>query len=112
MDKKWACCYNQDVFMADMTTTQCGESMNNLLKYYMDSTTSLSTFLEAFTSTLEACDEAEEFLKFKEENYALPSRTGGPFELQAYSLFTWYAFKKFQDQLVLSQSYRCSEISR
>jgi hypothetical protein len=111
-DKKWACCYNQDVFMADMTTTQRGESMNNLLKYYMDSTTSLSTFLEAFTSALEARDEAEEFLKFKEENYALPSRTGGPFELQAYSLFTWYAFKKFQDQLVLSQSYRCSEISR
>src|SRR5436190_2027840 len=44
MDKiltRWAPCYNRHLFMADMTTTQRGESMNSLMKGYMDATTSL-----------------------------------------------------------------------
>src|SRR3989440_65888 len=46
--KYWAPCYNRKIFMADMTTTRRGESMNNLMKGYMDATTSLTTFLKAF----------------------------------------------------------------
>jgi len=51
--EKWAGCYNKGVFMADMTTTQRGESMNNLMKGYMDASTFLSSFLSAFISALE-----------------------------------------------------------
>jgi hypothetical protein len=39
--------------MADMTTTQSGESMNSLMKEYMDATTLLTNFLKAFESVLE-----------------------------------------------------------
>ncbi len=56
MDKnleRWAPCYNQQIFMADMTTTQREESMNNLMKGYMDAITSLIAFLKAFESALE-----------------------------------------------------------
>ena len=56
MDKnltRWALCYNRQLFMADMTTTQRGESMNSLMKGYMDITTSLIAFLKAFKSALE-----------------------------------------------------------
>ncbi|CAG8592951.1 13552_t:CDS:2, partial [Racocetra fulgida] len=30
--EKWAACFNNDIFMADMTTTQRGESINNMMK--------------------------------------------------------------------------------
>jgi hypothetical protein len=109
---QWAPCYSCDVFMADMATSQRGESMNSLLKYYMDATTSLSTFLEAFASALEVRAEAEEYAKYREEHFALRFRTESPMEQQAYALFTWFAFRKFQEQLVRSQSYGCSETSR
>ena len=39
--------------MADMTTTQRRESINNLMKEYMDMSTSLTSFLSAFMSALE-----------------------------------------------------------
>src|ERR1044071_945449 len=56
MDKnltRWAPCYNRKLFMADMTTTGRGESMNSLMKGYMDATVSLTKFLKAFESALE-----------------------------------------------------------
>ena len=56
MDKnleRWALCYNRQIFIADITTTQRGESMNNLMKGYMDAITSLIAFLKAFESALE-----------------------------------------------------------
>ena len=34
--KQWASCYNQQIFITDMTTIQRGESMNNLIKEYID----------------------------------------------------------------------------
>ena len=46
--EKWAACYNRNVFMADMHTTQCGESMNHMMKGYLDASTSLMTFIRAF----------------------------------------------------------------
>ncbi|CAG8768111.1 11599_t:CDS:2, partial [Rhizophagus irregularis] len=56
MDKikeKWAPCFIRDTFLADMTSTQRGESMNNLMKGYMDASHSLLDFLKAFESALE-----------------------------------------------------------
>ncbi|CAG8652752.1 36988_t:CDS:1, partial [Racocetra persica] len=40
--EKWAACFNNDTFIADMTTTQRGESMNNMMKGYLDANTSLT----------------------------------------------------------------------
>ncbi|CAG8714989.1 13946_t:CDS:2 [Funneliformis caledonium] len=56
MDKvkeKWAPCFNRDIFLADMTSTQRGESMNSFMKNYMNATNSLLDFLKAFESALE-----------------------------------------------------------
>jgi len=47
--------------MADMTTTQRDESMNNLMKGYLDASTSLTTFITAFESALDAQNENTEF---------------------------------------------------
>ncbi|CAG8723336.1 15183_t:CDS:10 [Gigaspora margarita] len=51
--EKWAACYNCDTFMADMTTTQHGESINNMMKGYLDANTSLTAFISAFQSALD-----------------------------------------------------------
>ena len=54
--EKWAECFNCDTFMADMTTIQCGESINNMIKgyCYLDVSTSLMKFINAFQSALKA----------------------------------------------------------
>ncbi len=59
--EKWAACFNHNTFIADMTTTQCGKSMNNLMKGYLDASTSLITFITAFELALDAQNENTEF---------------------------------------------------
>ncbi len=49
----WAPYYNKQIFMADMSTIQRDESMNSLMKDYIDVTISLMNFLKAFESILE-----------------------------------------------------------
>ena len=110
--KRWAPCYNRHFFMADMTTTQRGESMNSLMKGYMDSTTSLVNFLKAFESALEQRKDDAEFLKFREDNNNISLLTTSPYEIQASKLLTKYALTKTQKQLSQSMSYKSEKIPR
>jgi hypothetical protein len=82
--------------MADMTTTQRGESMNSLMKGYMDATTSLTNFLKAFESALEQRKDDREFAKFYENNKVISLLMANLHEKQASELLTRYAFKKTQ----------------
>ena len=108
--EKWAACFNQDVFMADMITTQRGESMNNLMKGYLDASTSLTEFIYAFESVLDTRKENFEFSEYKQKNYNVIYKTNSPFEKQAASLLTRYSLKKTQEQIIESFSYICEEI--
>ena len=109
--EKWASCYNKKIFMADMTTTQRGESMNNLIKSYMDASTSLSAFLIAFKSALEIRKESTEFAKYREIGFNYCS-TKSPYEKQASELLTKYALTKTQKQLSQCMSYKSEKINR
>ena len=109
---RWAPCYNRQLFMADMTTTQRGESMNSLMKGYMDATTSLTVFLKAFESALEQRKEDAEFTKFCEDNKTISLCTTSPYEKQASELLTKYALVKTQKQLLQCMSYKCEKIIR
>jgi hypothetical protein len=114
MDKnltRWAPCYNRHLFMADMSTTQRGESMNSLMKGYMDATTSLTNFLKAFESALEQRKEDIEFAKFCEDNKTVSLITASPYENQASELLTKYAFIKTQKQLSQSMSYKSEKVN-
>ncbi|CAB4437481.1 unnamed protein product [Rhizophagus irregularis] len=114
MDKnlrRWAPCCNRQLFMADMTTTQRGESMNSLMKGYMDATTSLTNFLKAFESALEQRKDDREFAKFYEDNKVISLLTANPHEKQASELLTKYAFKKTQQQLSQCMSYKSEKIN-
>ena len=107
---KWAACLNQDIFMADMTMTQRAELMNNLMKRYLDASTSLTEFISAFESVLNTRKENSEFLGYKQKNYNVIYKTSSPYEKQAASLLTNYSLKKTQDQIIESYSYKCEEM--
>ena len=96
--------------MADMTTIQCEESMNNLIKGYMNTSTSLLSFLSAFMSALETRKDSVEFFKYKEISCDIILKTLSFYEKQSSFLFTQYAFKKIQNQLLDLLSYKCEEI--
>jgi zinc finger SWIM domain-containing protein 3 len=115
MDKnlaRWAPCYNRKLFMADMSTTGRGESMNSLMKGYMDSTVSLTKFLKAFESALDQRKENKEFAKFCEDNKAIALLTASPYERQASELLTQYALTKTRKQLLQCMSYKSEETIR
>ena len=113
MDKvkeKWAPCYNRDTFLADMTSTQCGESMNNLMKCYMNSTNSLLDFLKAFEFAMEQCDVDLQLIKYRQDQFNVILKTMSPLEYQAAELLTNYALKLIQEQLLQASSYSCAEL--
>ena len=110
--EKWAACYNHDTFMADMTTTQRGESMNNMMKGYLDASTSLMKFITAFQSALDAQNEKTEFRVYQQNNFNIIYKTTSPLEYQAASILTTYSLKKTQEQLMQSFMYKCEEISK
>ena len=110
--EKWAACYNHNTFMADMTTTQRGESMNNMMKGYLDASTSLMKFIAAFQSALDAQNKKTEFRVYQQNNFNILYKTTSPFEHQAASILTTYSLKKTQEQLMQSFMYKCEEIPK
>ena len=112
MDKikeKWAPCYNRDIFLADMTSTQRGESMNNLMKCYMNATHSLLDFLKAFETALEQRENDFQLAKYKQIHDNVTFKTLSPLEYQASEILTNYALKLIQEQLLQSTNYLCIE---
>ncbi|CAG8778418.1 3059_t:CDS:2, partial [Gigaspora margarita] len=104
---KWAACYNHNIFMADMTTTQRGESMNHLMKGYMDATTSLLAFIQAFETALDSCKEYIELEIYRQDNNNITFQTTSLYEKQAAHFLTKYALRKTQEQLIQSFNYKC-----
>ncbi|CAG8679532.1 30193_t:CDS:2, partial [Gigaspora margarita] len=67
--EKWAACFNCDTFMADIMTIQCEESMNNMMKGYLDANTSLTIFITAFQLALNTQSEKTEFRIYQQNNF-------------------------------------------
>ena len=92
--------------MADMTTIQRDESMNNMMKGYLDVSISLMKFITAFQSALNAQNEKTEFCIYQQNNFNILYKTTSPFEHQAASILTIYSLKKTQEQLMQSFMYK------
>ncbi|CAG8689726.1 21409_t:CDS:2, partial [Cetraspora pellucida] len=85
--ERWASAYLKDYFFADMLSTQRGESMNSLLKSFVDCKTRLTEFLAAFEHALYFCEEAEHISAYKELVYPIPSDFPNPIENQAANAY-------------------------
>ncbi|XP_031480492.1 protein FAR1-RELATED SEQUENCE 5-like isoform X1 [Nymphaea colorata] len=64
--EKWALAYGRDTFCADMNATELNESINNLLKRYLNSKLDMLTFLNNYEELVD--DQRRE--EFKEDNKA------------------------------------------
>ena len=82
------------------------------MKGYLDASTSLMKFITAFQSALDAQNEKTEFFIYQQDNFNILYKTTSPFEYQAASILTTYAYKKIQEQLMQSFTYKCEEISK
>ena len=98
--------------MANMTTTHRGESINNMMKGYLDVNTSLMKFINAFQSVLEAQNENIEFCIYKQDSFNILYKTTSLLERQAASILTTFSLKKTQEQLMQSFMYKCEEIPK
>ncbi|CAG8686674.1 4561_t:CDS:2, partial [Dentiscutata heterogama] len=83
--EQWAPAYLKKYFFADMSSTQRGESMNSLLKGFVDCKTRLTEFLAAFERALYFREEVEHISAYKELVHPIPSDFPNPIENQAAS---------------------------
>ncbi len=93
-----------------MTTTQREESMNNMIKGYLNANTFLMKFINAFQSTLEAQNENIKFYIYKQNSFNILYKTTSLLKCQAASILTTFFLKKTQEQLMQSFIYKCEEI--
>ena len=98
--------------MADMSSTQRAESMNNLMKNYLSATVSLTSFLDAFDTALDIRKQSLEFARYEEYSKNIIYKTLSPYEKQAATILTNYALTKTQQQILQSFSYKCEKITR
>ncbi|CAG8499364.1 3858_t:CDS:2, partial [Dentiscutata heterogama] len=67
----WALAYLKDCFFINMLSTQREESINSLLKDFVNCKTRLIEFLEAFEYALDLCKEAEHIFAYKKLVYPI-----------------------------------------
>ena len=87
----WASAYLEDYFFTDISSMQRGESINKLLKGFLDSKTMLTDFLVAFERALDSREEAEHISAYKELVYLFCLTSENPIEKQAADCLTRYA---------------------
>ncbi|CAG8480989.1 5721_t:CDS:2, partial [Ambispora gerdemannii] len=109
--ERWAPAYLKDYFFADMSSTQRGESMNKLLKGFLDSKIRLTEFLAAFERALDRCEEAEHIATYKKLVYPIRLTSQNSIENQAINYLTRYAWKKFAAEWNAKDAYACEEIT-
>ncbi|CAG8541415.1 3116_t:CDS:2, partial [Scutellospora calospora] len=80
--------------------------MNHLMKGYMDTTTSLSVFIQAFKTALDSHKEYIELEIYRQDNNNITFQTTSPYEKQAAHFLTRYTLRKTQEQLIQSLNYK------
>ena len=92
-----------------MSSSQRAESMNKLLKGFLDSKTILTEFLAGFERALERREEAEDIAATREILYPTRATTNHPVEQEAARCLTRYAFKKFAVEWREKDAYATEE---
>ncbi|CAB5117154.1 unnamed protein product [Rhizophagus irregularis] len=93
------------------TTTQREKSMNNIMKGYLDASTSLMIFITAFQSALDMQIKKTEFYVYQQDNFNILYLTTNLFKCQTVLILTTYSLKRIQEQLMQSFIYNCENIS-
>ncbi|CAG8689012.1 7321_t:CDS:2 [Funneliformis caledonium] len=91
-----------DFLDSDITSIQREESINSLMKNYINATNSLLDFLKVFESALEQHDIDLQLFKYRQNQFNVILKIISPFKYQAVEILISYAFRsKYYKHLII-----------
>ncbi|XP_050217789.1 protein FAR1-RELATED SEQUENCE 5-like [Mercurialis annua] len=96
--KKWAMVYGRHMFTADMMSTQRSESMNNVLKKYLDAKNNFMHFFDNYNRLLSNKRYEELLIEFKMRERVPILQADVEMLRHASKIYTPTVFKMFQDE--------------
>ncbi|KAJ3674498.1 hypothetical protein LUZ60_005114 [Juncus effusus] len=107
---RWIPAYFRDNFFANMSTSQRSESMNSLLKNWVDSHTSIYKFVVQFDKMLQSVYARESEEDFRTLNEEASLWSPYPIEKEARKVYTRNVFSSFKNRLRQSCEYNATAI--
>lgn len=98
--KKWVPAFMRDVFLAGMSTSQRGESINSFFDKYIHKKVTLKEFVKQYSIILQNRYEEEAIADFDTCHKQPALKSPSPWEKQMSSIYTHTIFKKFQVEVL------------
>lgn len=108
--RQWVPVYLRDTFFAEMSITQCSDSMNSYFDGYVNASTTLQQFVKQYEKALESRYEKEVKADYDTMNTAPILKTPSPMEKQAAGAYTTKLFIKFQEELVETLTFLATKV--
>lgn len=106
---QWVPVYLRDTFFAEMSITQCSDSINSYFDGYVNASTNLSQFFKLYERAVESRNEKEVKADYDTMNTSPILKTPSPMEKQASELYTRKLFTRFQEELVGTLTFMASK---
>ncbi|KAG9144558.1 hypothetical protein Leryth_010774 [Lithospermum erythrorhizon] len=107
---QWVPVYLRDTFFAEMSITQCSDSMNSYFDGFVNASTTLNQFFKLYEKALESRNEKEVKADYDCINTRPVLKTPSPMEKQASELYTRKLFIRFQEELVGTLTFMASKV--
>lgn len=108
--RQWVPVYLRDTFFAEMSITQCSDTINSYFDGYVNASTTLQMFIKQYEKALESRYEKEVKADYDTINTAPTLKTPSPMEKQASELYTRKLFMKFQEELVETLTFLATRV--
>ncbi|CAN6541355.1 unnamed protein product [Malus baccata var. baccata] len=108
--QQWVPVYLRGTFFAELSVTQCSDSMNSYFDGYVNASTTLQLFVKQYEKAVESRYEKEVRADYDTINTAPVLKTPSPMEKQAAGLYTRKLFTKFQEELVETLTFLATKV--
>ncbi|KAL6220846.1 hypothetical protein ACLB2K_008599 [Fragaria x ananassa] len=108
--RQWVPIYLRNTFFAEMSITQCSDTMDSYFDGYVNASTTLQLFVKQYEKALESRYEKEVKADYDTIKTALILKIPSPMEKQAGELYTRKLFMKFQEELVETLTFLATKV--